>query len=261
MSSFTAASPSAPSPSKHTLLVTSTVDEAAVLCAEMVAEALRTLVSERKADGQGPVTVAFSGGTTPARMFGHLAGRITRDAIANDPWWSSVAVLQVDERIAPDGDSARNANDLTNCLLNPTNTDMARRHLMPVDDPDAARSYATTVAQLAPNGIDVVVLGLGDDGHTASLVPGDAVVEERGALVAQTGLYKGHRRLTLTRGALDQAHLVFWLVTGAGKTKALSRLMTHDRTIPAGLIDAANQTVIADDDAAAKVHPAHITRA
>lgn len=218
-------------------------DDAAKQCATFLAETLKALVREAP-DGLNGPTVAFSGGSTPARMFAHLAEQINRET---DPaWWRSVEVLQVDERIAPDGDVARNANDLITNLLDPTGVDPSHRHLMAVNAPQAATRYAGTVARLAPGGIDIVVLGLGDDGHTASLVPGDRVVEERGVLVAKTGVYKGHRRVTLTRPCLDGAHLAVWLATGPSKVEMLGRLLQGDQTIPAGLIRTIKQVVFTD---------------
>lgn len=234
---------------KRTLQVGADADGAARLCAVAIADALTPPPSTSSTRPHR--TIAFSGGTTPARMFGHLAGLIATDG---GSWWSAVEVLQVDERIAPAGDPARNANDLTSLLLDPTTTPAERRHLMPVEEPhaeDAASHYAATVSRLAPNGLDLVVLGLGDDGHTASLVPGDAVVSERSALVSATGIYKGHRRLTLTRPCIDRAKLVIWLVSGASKASALARLVANDPTIPAGLIATPNQVLITDKAATA----------
>ena len=111
--------------------------------------------------------------------------------------------------------------------------------------------YEALLRRLAPDGLDVVVLGLGDDGHTASLVPGDPVVDERHALVATTGAYRGHQRITLTRPSLDRAGAVVWLVTGADKAGPLRQLMAGDHTIPAGLVSAPNQMIFADRAAAA----------
>ena len=210
------------------------------------------------------MSLAFSGGTTPAEMFRKLAAIIATSASVA-AGWARTHVLQVDERIAPDGDGRRNANDLITALLDPTGVDGTHRHLMPVNQwnasgdvppdrqlqrPDIAAIYATTLEQVAPRGLDIVVLGLGDDGHTASLVPGDGVLDVLDASVAVTGEYRGSRRLTLTRATLDRAHLVLWLVTGATKAEPLRRLMHNDRSIPAGLLSAPLQVVFADIAAA-----------
>ncbi len=183
--------------------------------------------------------------------------RALTESIQRDPetaaGWARTHVLQVDERIAPDGDPRRNANDLVAILVGPTNVDREHRHLMPVTRTDASSLYTSTLLRVAPGGIDVAVLGLGDDGHTASLVPDDAVLDITDAPVARTGDYRGTPRLTLTRAALDRAHVVVWLVTGAAKAEPLRRLMDNDRTIPAGLIAAREQIVFADADAAALI--------
>ena len=227
------------------IIVGHSADDAAEKCAAYLAQCIR-----ERAETSATVTVAFSGGSTPARMFEHLAQLAGTGPEGPQAWWRAVEVFQVDERVAPDGDPARNANDLTHQLLEPTHVATSQRHLIPVLSNTAALDYEATVDRLAPSGIDIVVLGLGDDGHTASLVPGDPVVEERGALVAKTGLYKGHTRITLTRPCLDAAGLAIWLVTGAGKAEALEKLVAFDQTIPAGLIRTAHQIVFADSRAA-----------
>lgn len=195
------------------------------------------------------MTIAFSGGTTPATMFRSLAQQILTDP-ETAAGWTRTHIFQVDERVAPDGDRQRNANDLLNLLLDPTDVDDEHRHLMAVTRPDAAARYAQTLERTATRGLDIAVLGLGDDGHTASLVPGDAVLDITETPVALTGTYRGSRRLTLTRAGLDRAHVVVWLVTGAAKAEPLRQLMQGDRSIPAGLINAEEQIVFADDAAA-----------
>lgn len=195
------------------------------------------------------MSIAFSGGTTPAAMFRALADLVRTDIdVANG--WAQTHVLQVDERIAPDGDPKRNANGLVADLLDPTGVDPTHRHLIPVTAPEADRLYGATLRRVAPGGIDIVVLGLGDDGHTASLIPGDPVLHETVRLTALTGDYRGSRRVTLTRAALDGARLAIWLVTGAAKAHALRQLLDNDPTIPAGLVRTQQQIVFADRDAA-----------
>ncbi len=233
------------------IIVGDSADDAAAKCAAYIAQCIQEVT-----EGSATVTVAFSGGTTPARMFDYLAQLAGTGSEGPKDWWRAVEVFQVDERVAPDGDPARNANDLVHGLLDPTHVAAERRHLMPVLSITAAQDYETTVDRLAPSGIDIVVLGLGDDGHTASLVPGDPVVEERGALVANAGSYKGHARITLTRACLDAAGRAIWLVSGASKAAALARLIAFDETIPAGLIRTPSQTVFTDPDAAGSASPA-----
>jgi 6-phosphogluconolactonase/glucosamine-6-phosphate isomerase/deaminase len=167
--------------------------------------------------------------------------------------WDQVHLLQVDERVAPDGDPDRNLIALHESLPAP-----ARVHPMPVelDDLDAAaRRYADILTSVAgsPPELDLVHLGLGGDGHTASLVPGDPVLDVGDRDVAITGPYQGRRRMTLTYPALDRARQVVWLVTGEDKAAMLARLCDGDATIPAGRVRAARAAVFADHAAAAKI--------
>lgn len=236
-----------PGPRRH-LHIAPTPAAAARACAEEIARRVRSA----SAPNRPAISIAFSGGTTPATMFRSLAQSILENP-ATAAGWARTDIFQVDERIAPDGDPLRNANDLLALLLVPTDVSAEHRHLMPVNSPDPTSLYAQTLARIAPRGLDVAVLGLGDDGHTASLVPGDAVLDVTEAPVALTGVYRGSRRVTLTRASLDRARVVVWLVTGAAKAEPLRRLMDGDRTIPAGLIGAPDQVVFADHDAGALV--------
>jgi 6-phosphogluconolactonase len=181
---------------------------------------------------------AVSGGRTPWLMFGYLA--------AEDLAWDRVAVWQVDERIAPHGDPDRNLTSLAASLPEAARGSI---HPMPVEDPDLEAAAAAYEAELPPV-FDLVHLGLGDDGHTASLVPGDPVLEVRERRVAITGEYGGHRRMTLTYPALDGVAHVLWVVTGADKAEPLRRLLDGDRSIPAGRVAAEHQHVLADRAAA-----------
>jgi 6-phosphogluconolactonase len=121
---------------------------------------------------------------------------------------------------------------------------------MPVNDPDLSAA-AAAYAGVLPQRFDLVHLGLGPDGHTASLVPGDPVLSVTGALVALTQPYQGQARMTLTYPALERADQLLWLITGADKREALARLLSGDRSIPAGRVSAARSLVLADAAAAA----------
>jgi len=185
----------------------------------------------------GQFTFAVSGGRTPWAMFAELAGE--------DMPWAEVALFQVDERVAPDGDPDRNLTHLRESIGDAP----ARVHPMPVTSPDlaaAAAAYATGL----PQRFDLVHLGLGPDGHTASLVPGDPVLEVADALVAVTQPYQGHRRMTLTYPALARADQLLWLITGADKRDALGKLLAGDESIPAGRVLAARSLIMADEAAA-----------
>jgi 6-phosphogluconolactonase/glucosamine-6-phosphate isomerase/deaminase len=157
-----------------------------------------------------------------------------------------VTLYQVDERIAPDGDPSRNLTQLRASLPPQAAADIRPMPVTAADLEGAAADYARSL----PDRFDLVHLGLGPDGHTASLVPGDPVLAITDRLVALTGEYQGERRMTLTYPQLNRARQVLWLVTGADKVDALRRLRAGDDSIPAGRVEAASQLVIADEAAA-----------
>lgn len=164
-------------------------------------------------------------------------------ALANAPVdWERVDIYQVDERVAPHGDPARNLSGLTATLLDHVS---ATVHSMPVDAPDL-EAAAARYAEHLPAVLDLVHLGLGDDGHTASLVPGDPVLEETERTVAVTGTYQGHRRMTLTFPTLARSDRIVWIVAGKEKAPMVERLLARDTTIPAGRIPQHNATLITD---------------
>jgi 6-phosphogluconolactonase len=188
---------------------------------------------------RGSFALAVSGGRTPWTMFALLGEQGIE--------WSRVAIFQVDERIAPAGEDSRN---LTHLLQSLPESARARLRAMPVEQPDldaAARSYAEQL----PERLDLIHLGLGPDGHTASLVPDDPVLEVTNRDVALSGPYQGNLRMTLTYPPLDRARARLWVVTGADKAKALARLREHDRTIPAGRVKPEDSLILADAAAAA----------
>jgi len=211
--------------------------------AAFIAAEARAAVAAR-----GRFTVALSGGRTPWVMLRALAG------MADVPW-QKVHLFQVDERIAPAGDADRNLTHLAESLLDRAPLPPAQVHAMPVELPDvavAAARYAATLREIAgsPPVLDLVHLGLGPDGHTASLVPGDPVLDVAAADVAVTGAYQGRRRMTLTYPAIDRARRILWLVTGAEKAAMLARLRKRDPGIPAGRVRQEAALVLADRAAA-----------
>jgi 6-phosphogluconolactonase len=213
--------------------------------AEIIAAAARAAVIAR-----GRFIVAVSGGRTPLAMLRALG--------AFDVPWQHVDVLQVDERVAPEGHADRNLTHLRESLLAPGSEDPKQIHAMPVDSPDldeAAARYAQTLIEIAgsPAVIDLVHLGLGPDGHTASLVPGDPVLDIVDRDVALTGEYQGRRRMTLTYPAINRARRVLWLVTGEDKAPMLARLLRADPTIPAGRVRQDNALVLADRAASGRL--------
>ena len=170
------------------------------------------------------VSLALSGGRTPWSILSSLA--------RTELEWNRVDIYQVDERVAPDGDLARNLTGLTSALLEHI---PATLYPMPVQGPDL-EAAADRYAEKLPEVLDIVQLGLGDDGHTASLVPGDPVLDVVDRRVAVTRPYQGHRRMTLTFPAFERVGSIIWIVAGAEKTSMVERLIAADPTIPAGRV-------------------------
>ncbi len=169
-------------------------------------------------------------------------------------------VAQVDERVAPAGDPERNLTHLRTSLLEQATLPPGQIFPMPVESPDleaAAGEYVLRLRKIAgtPPVLDVAHLGLGPDGHTASLVPGDPVLNVTEADVAVTQPYQGRRRMTLTYPMLNRARRILWVVTGAEKAGMLLRLRDGDRTIPAGRVRRDQALVLADAPAAQKLAP------
>ena len=217
-------------------------DAVAQRAAEIIADTAREAVAVR-----GQFTFAVSGGRTPWQMLRALA------ALAMP--WEKTHLYQVDERVAPHGDPDRNMTHIADSLLARVQVAPSHVHAMPVETPDlaaAASRYAQELCAIAGTQpvLDLVHLGLGPDGHTASLVPGDPALAVVDAAVALTEPYQGHRRMTLTFPVLDRARCVLWVITGAEKVPMLARLVRRDLTIPAGRV-AQDRAVILTDAAAA----------
>ncbi len=208
------------------------VEAAALRGAELIALAAVAAIEAR-----GVFSLAVSGGHAPWRMF-ELLGTHELD-------WDAIEVFQVDERIAPEGDDDRN---LTHLLASLPAAGAARVRPMTVDDPDLEAAAARYAEQL-PTELDLVHLGLGPDGHTASLIPGDPVLDVDDRLVGLTGEYQGRRRMTLTYPAIEAARSVLWLVTGADKPEGLAKLRAGDPSIPAGRVRAREATLVASAEA------------
>ncbi|MFA6149419.1 MAG: 6-phosphogluconolactonase [bacterium] len=210
----------------------------AIRAAERIARIAREAVAER-----GICALAFSGGTTPWHAFRALAGE--------DVPWDRVHLFQVDERAAPPGDPERNYSHLKEALIDRIAVPFANVHPMSVEAEvleEEARRYEAILRRIAgtPPVLDLVQLGLGEDGHTASLFPGDAALQVIDADVAVTGLRKERRRMTLTFPAIDRARCILWLVTGSGKAAAVQRLLAGDRSIPAGRVRSDRAVLLAD---------------
>jgi 6-phosphogluconolactonase len=220
-------------------------DAVARQAAKFIAAEARAAVVAR-----GSFVIAVSGGHTPWIML--------RDLTQEDVPWSAMHVVQVDERVAPAGDPDRNLTHLRESLLSHAPLRPEQIHAMPVDSCDlqaAATQYAQVLRSIAglPPVLDLVHLGMGPDGHTASLVPGDSVLNIKDADVAITGTYQGRRRMTLTYPIINRSRRVLWLVTGSEKAGMLARLQAGDASIPAGRIRADHAVVLADRAAASPI--------
>jgi 6-phosphogluconolactonase len=220
-------------------------DSVARAAAATIASDARTAIAAR-----GRFVLAVSGGHTPWIMLRALAGE--------DIPWAGVHVCQVDERVAPDGHPDRNLTHLRESLVQHAPLHPEQIHAMPVEAADleaAATQYALALREIAgsPPVLDLVHLGLGPDGHTASLVPGDAVLDVTDQDVALTGVYQGRRRMTLTYPTLNRARRVLWVVTGSEKVEMLRRLLDGEVSIPAGRIRREQALVLGDRAAAGRL--------
>jgi len=222
------------------------VDSVARKAAAIVAAEARAAIAER-----GRFVIAVSGGRTPWLMLRALAHE--------DVPWEGVHVVQIDERVAPEGDQDRNLTHLRESLSGQASLRPEQIHAMPVEAPDldvAAAQYSTALRQIAgsPPVLDLVHLGLGPDGHTASLVPGDPVLAVDDVDVALTEVYQGRRRMTLTYPILNRSRRVLWLVTGSDKSEMVGRLYDGDTSIPAGRVHRDRALVLADRAAAGQIN-------
>jgi 6-phosphogluconolactonase len=220
-------------------------DAVALEAAKLIAKAAQEAVAAR-----GKFVMAVSGGKTPWIML--------RDLAHEDVPWKGVHVVQVDERVAPEGDPDRNLTHLRESLLKHAPLRSEQIHAMPVEATDldtACTRYARSLDEMAgsPAVLDLVHLGLGPDGHTASLVPGDSVLDVKDADVALTGIYQKRRRMTLTYPIINRSRRVLWLVTGSEKAGMLARLQAGDGVIPASHVCEDHAVVLADRAAAGQV--------
>jgi 6-phosphogluconolactonase len=217
------------------LEVTKDEKAAARRAAELIAKAGAAAVADH-----GHFAFAMSGGRSPWSMLAILG------ELEEMPW-GETELFQVDERIASPGSEDRN---LTHMVLGLSMDHQSALRPMPVTQRDldaAAHEYDTSL----PERLDLVHLGLGPDGHTASLVPDDPVLEVDDRRVAiTTNPYQGHRRMTLTYPALSEARQILFLVTGEEKRDPLQKVIAGDPSIPAGRVKNDAITIVADPAAA-----------
>ena len=227
--------------------VLSDPEAVAQAAAQFIAAEARAAVAAR-----GRFIMAVSGGKTPWQMLRALAN----EAVP----WAEVHIVQVDERIAPSGDPDRNLTHLRESLLSHAPLPPTQIYPMPVESVDlenATHDYAKVLESIAgsPPVLDLVHLGLGPDGHTASLIPGDPVLEVADADVALTEVYQGRRRMTLTYPLINRARRILWLATGAEKVAMLARLLEGDPTIPAGRVGLGSSLILVDEAAGQSLAP------
>ena len=210
--------------------------------ANRIAEWAVQAVAER-----GQFVLALSGGRTPWPMLDQLAER--------DLPWRRIYLVQVDERTAAEGSNDRNLTHIRARLADRVPLPPDNLYPMPVSAQDlqrAAATYASLLKDLCgePPVLDCVHLGLGSDGHTASLLPGDSLLDLEDADVGVSAVYQGHRRMSLTRPVINGARHILWLVLGADKHAMLQRLLEGDERIPAGRISRHQALVLTDIPAA-----------
>ena len=227
--------------------VLSDPEAVAQAAAQFIAAEARAAVAAR-----GRFIMAVSGGKTPWQMLRALAN----EAVP----WAEVHIVQVDERIAPSGDPDRNLTHLRESLLSHAPLPPTQIYPMPVESVDlenATHDYAKVLESIAgsPPVLDLVHLGLGPDGHTASLIPGDPVLDVADADVALTEVYQGRRRMTLTYPLINRARRILWLATGAEKVAMLARLLEGDPTIPAGRVGLGSSLILVDEAAGQSLAP------
>ena len=213
--------------------------------AHFIATEARTAVAAR-----GQFIMAVSGGRTPWQMLRALADESVS--------WPNIHVVQVDERIAPDGHPDRCLTHLRECLLSRVPLSSGQIHAMPVEENEleaAASKYSQTLQQIAgrPAVLDLVHLGLGADGHTASLIPNDPILNVTDRDIGLTGIYQQRRRMTLTYPMLNRSRRILWVITGGEKAEMLARLRAADPAIPGGRIAQTTALVLADRPAAEKL--------
>lgn len=224
------------------IVVTANPQEAATQAAQWMGRRIRSAVRLR-----GLCRIAVSGGSTPGLMFADLAHM--------DVPWNAVHIFQVDERVAPDGDPDRNAGQLATQLLDQVPVRRVNVFMMPVTAPALARAAARYADRIGETPLDIVHLGMGDDGHTASWPPGDAVIDSPGD-VAISGVFNGRIRMTLTPRVVNRARARMVLVTGTAKAEPLEAWLFGNTDLPVRRVRRGDTTVIADEAAAARLPPA-----
>ena len=218
-----------------------TADQVAAGAAAYLENEIREALHHQKS-----YSLAISGGRTPWEMLKILSKA--------DLPWQRVNLFQVDERVAPNGHADRNLTQLFQAIASTPMVRQLRIFPMPVlaeDLEEGCREYTEVLDEVTEGkGLDLIHLGLGSDGHTASLVPGDGVMDVQDRLVACTqNTYQGRIRMTLTYPLLNSAKQLLWIVTGSEKQEMVQRLLQQDPSIPAGSIRQENALLMVDQAA------------
>jgi len=202
-------------------------EEVARAAAELFAELARASVAER-----GAFSVALAGGTTPRRVYELLAGEDFREQVP----WGGVHVFFGDERAVPPDHADSNYRMAHEALLSLVPVPPENIHRMRGEGDAAANARLYEDELRAFFGdvewprLDLVMLGMGDDGHTASLFPGTTALEERRAWAVANWVEKFNSwRVTLTAPAINHARRVLFLVNGAGKAARLAEVLKGER--------------------------------
>lgn len=221
-------------------------NEVAKEAANYIADRIRESLTKK-----GFFTMAISGGRTPWEMIKELANE--------DLEWEKVFLFQVDERMAPDGHPDRNLTQLFNSIQGTklmTRLNIFPMHVIAEDLDQACQEYADSIQRITETGkLDLIHLGIGTDGHTASLIPGDEVLEVQDKSIALTSHpYQGRNRMTLTYPLINQAEKILWVVTGEEKAEMLERLLQKDPSIPAGKINQTHAILLTEESAAVRIN-------
>ena len=214
------------------IIITPSAAEAASTAAAWMARRMRSAVRLRSV-----CRVAVSGGATPALMFDALA--------AMDLPWNAIHLFQVDERVAPDGDADRNATQLVDHLIRHVTIRQANVHLMPVTAASLSRAASRYAEAMGDDPLDIVHLGLGDDGHTASWAPGDPVIDNAAA-VAMSGKYRGRARMTMTPSVVNAARARLLLASGQSKAAPLAAWVDEHAPLPVERVRRTDTTLVLD---------------
>ena len=213
-------------------------EQVAIQAAAYLEQVIRKALTHQKS-----FSLAISGGRTPWEMLKILSKA--------DLPWQRINLFQVDERVAPDGHPDRNLTQLFQAIAGTPMVMQLRIFPMPVNAKDldaAVKEYAEVLNEVTESkGLDLIHLGIGSDGHTASLVPGDEVLEIQNRLVAYTqNSYQGRIRMTLTYPLINAAKQILWIVTGSEKREMVQRMLQQDSSIPAGNIQQKNALLMVD---------------